>query len=369
MVEVLKKLDKKFLIIAGVIIVFPIVLVLFLAMIRGCGESMMTYTDYEQKMLSAAERYFKGKLPKKEAESKTVSLSKLIDKGYIKTPEKALKDDSCKGSVTVRMNGSSVEANNGGFLNYIVDLKCKNYKTTHLIDKIIEKTVTSESGLYQYDNEYVFRGNKVNNYITFYGQNYRIMSIDEYGFIKLIKDAPEPSTRYWDNKYNIEVNSSYGKNIYKDSAVLSYLLEDYQNSKKLTKKAKQHIVAHNVCIGKRDFKDYSISKELDCSEILETQIISLINVSDYARASVDPNCTTTISKSCNNYNYLSNISSSSWTTNSPSNNTYEVFFLSDGVQEVQNANTYNEYNVVIYIDGNEIYQSGKGTSIDPYIIG
>ena len=368
MVETLKKMDKKFLIFAVAIIMFPIVLVILLAIVRGCSNSKMTYTSYEKKMISATERYLKGKLPKEESGVKTISLSKLVDKGYIRSPKKALKDDSCEGSVTVRMNGSSIETNNGGFLNYTVDLKCKTYKTTHLIDKITEVVVTSESGLYKDGNEYIFRGNKVNNYINFYGINYRIMSTDEDGFIKLIKDSPEPSTRYWDNKYNVEVDSSYGKNIYKDSSILSYLLSDYQNSKRINKKAKQHMVAHDVCVGKRNSNDYSISKDLDCSEILENQIVSLINVSDYARASIDPNCTTTISKSCKNYNYLSNVSSSSWTTNSIKDNTYEVLFLSDGVQEIQNANTYNEYNVVIYIDGSEIYQGGRGTLSDPYIL-
>ena len=369
MVEALKRLDKKFLIIAGIIIIFPIILILFLAIIRGCSNKKLTYQTYEQKMILSAEKYFKEKLPKEEAEFKSVSLNKLVSEGYIRTPEKALSDDSCEGSVTVRMNGSSIETNNGGFLNYTVDLKCKNYRTIHLIDKITEEIVTSESGLYKDDNEYVFRGNKVKNYISFYGQNYRIISIDEEGFLKLIKESPEPTTRFWDNKYNVEVNASYGKNIYKDSSILSYLLNDYQNSKKISNKAKQRIVAHDVCIGKRNTNDYTISKELDCNEILENQVISLINVSDYARASIDPNCDSTIAKSCKNYNYLSVVAPSSWTLNSIKNNTYEVLFLSDGIQEPQTANTYNEYNIVFYIDGNELYQSGTGTINNPYIIG
>lgn len=369
MVEAFKRLDKKFLIIAGIIVLFPIILILFLAIIRGCSNAKLSYQTYEQKMITSAGSYFNGKMPEQEAESKTVSLKKMVEKGYIKSPEKALKDNSCEGSVTVRRNGSSVDTNDGGFLNYTVDLKCKDYKTSHLLDKITEEIVTSESGLYKDENEYIFRGNKVNNYINFYGQNYRIMSIDEDGLVKLIKEVPEPSTRFWDNKYNVEVNSSYGKNIYKDSAILSYLITDYQNSKRISKKAKEHIVAHDVCVGKRSVNDYSISKELDCSEILEKQIVSLINVSDYARASIDPNCDSTIAKSCKNYNYLSNVSASSWTMNSIKENTYDVLFLSDGVQEVQPASTYSEYSMILYIDGNELYQDGKGTANDPYKIG
>ena len=368
MVDFLKKLDKKFLIFAAFIILFPIILVLFLAIVRGCGNSQMSYKNYEEKMISATQRYLKGKLPTEEAEFKTVTLKKLVDKGYIKSPEKALKDDTCKGSVTVRMNGSSFEINNGGFLNYTVSLNCKEYNTVHLVDKITENIVETESGLYETEDGYIFRGNKVNNYINFFGQTYRIMSIDKDGILKLIKDSPEGAARIWDNKYNTQINKNVGKSIYKDSVILSYLNGDYQNNKKFGKKSKQHMVAYDVCVGKRSKTDYSISKAVDCSEILENQVLSLINVSDFAAASTDEDCISTSSRACRNYNYLSNIASSTWTLNSVSENTYEVFYESDGLQEYQEASVYNEYNIVIYVDGNELYSEGSGTAANPYII-
>ena len=40
----------------------------------------MTYTNYENKMISATERYLKGKLPKDESEVKTISLDKFAGK-------------------------------------------------------------------------------------------------------------------------------------------------------------------------------------------------------------------------------------------------------------------------------------------------
>ena len=49
-------------------------------------------------------------------------------------------------------------------------------------------------------------------------------------------------------------------------------------------------------------------------------------------------------------------------------NTYDVLFLADGVMLTQTANTYNEYSIVIYIDGNRIYTSGSGSSNDPYVV-
>ncbi len=370
MTDALKKLDKKFLIIAGSIILIPLFVIIFLVIMQSCGVKKITYDKYEEKLVSAAEKYLtkEGGAPSNEAELVTISLSTLVDGKYIKSTEKLLGDSTCNGSVDVRRNGSSIETNNGGFLNYTVNLKCSEYSTTHLVDKLLEDVVTEGSGLYKINDEYIFKGDKVNNYITFFGNNYRIMSIDENNIIKLVKESTEGTFKIWDNKFNSDASASYGKNIYKDSDILESLISEYKNSKKISKSAKKHVVAYDSCVGKRNIGDYSINKELDCSEILEKQVISLINVSDYAMASTDPDCKDANSKSCRNYNYLHHVASSTWTMNAVSNNSYEVYYMSNGLIAHDNANTYNEYNLVIYIDGNELYQEGKGTQNNPYIL-
>lgn len=369
MLDSLKKLDKKFLIIAGIIVCSPILVILFLAIIQGCTNQKISYDKYELKMIEATKKYLtdSDKLPTKEGELVTVKLSTLVKKEYIKSSEKLLDDTTCKGSVSVRNNGSSVESTNGGFLNYIVDLECKKYSTTHLVDKIKENVVTEDDGLYVDGEGYIFKGDKVKNYITLYGSSYRIVSVDNNEILKLVKTEPEFNTIIWDNKYNIETNGNSGQNIYKDSVILEYLLSDYSNPKKISSKAKQHILAYDVCIGKRDETNYSKDSSLDCSEKLEKQLISLLNVSDFAKASLDVNCADLRSRSCSNYNYLYNVVTSTWTLNANSKNTYEVIYLSDGLMEVQNANTYNEYNIVIYVDGNELYTKGTGSLNDPYV--
>ena len=130
-------------------------------------------------------------------------------------------------------------------------MDCNNYETVHLIDKIKENVVTEESGLYETQNGYIFKGNKVNNYINFYGNVYRIMSIDANGILKLVKNEPEATNRIWDNKFNVETNRSSGKNIYKDSVILEFLLNDYFNAKKINSKARAQIVAYDVCWKKK----------------------------------------------------------------------------------------------------------------------
>lgn len=370
MVNALKKMDKKFLVFAGLIVCLPIIIIVFLALIQGCGNRKVTHAKYEEKMIAALERYAKDndKVPTEEGDILTVKLSTLVNKEYIKSPEKLLDDETCKGSVTVRRNGSSVEDNDGGFLNYTVNLECKDYSTVSFVDKLKEDLVTEESGLYKTDNGYIYRGSKVKNHLTFYGNSYRIVSIDKDGILKLVRTEPEMTTRRWDNKFNVETNHASGKNIYKDSVMLDMLLNDYSNVKKISLDAKKQVVAYDVCVGKRSVLNDAIDDTVDCSELLEDQVISLLNISDYAKASLDPDCTNLRSRSCKNYNYLYDVALSTWTMNASSDNTYDVMYLSDGIMEVQTANTYAEYNYVIYIDGNQSYTVGNGTENDPYVI-
>lgn len=370
MLNSLKRLDKKFLVMVGFIIGLPIIIIVFLAVIRGCGNVKITHENYEQKMISAFEKYINDtdKTPTEEGETLTVELSTLVEEGYIKSTQSLLDDDTCSGSVSVRRNGSSVEANNGGYLNYTVDLSCDGYVTVHLVDKLKEELTTEDSGLYQDGDGYIYKGKKPKNYITFFGINYRIMSIDKNGILKLVKSEPEAINRVWDNKFNVDTNRSSGKNIYKDSLILEFLLNDYDNVKKISIDAKPYIVAYNACIGRRSANDYSIDSAKDCAEVLEKQVISLLSISDYAKASLDSDCVGLNSLSCNNYNYLHGVASSTWTSNVSLDNTYEVLYLSDGRISQQNANTSNYYNIVIYIDGELLYTSGSGSLEDPYVI-
>ena len=367
MVEALKKIDKKILIIAGCIILLPILLIVFLAIFQGCSNSKLTYEEYENKMISIMEEYIKDKQPKNEGETVTVMLSDLVKDGYIKSPEKLMNDNTCEGSVTARRNGSLIEENNGGYINYTVDLECDNYKTETIKSSLLKQLTTSGSGLHKQGNDYVFKGDDVDNYITFYDSQYRIIKMDSNGFLKLVKVERGAMTEYWDNKYNTEVNNSYGKNIYADSSILKKLLSEYSDGKNISEQAKRHIVAHDICIDSRDVSNVAINPEKVCSHVLKNQLVSLIDVIDYANASLDSECNSISSMSCNNYNYLHALNLRTWTLNAVANNTYEVYYLGSGIVRSQRASKYDSYNMVIYIDGNE-KAVGQGKENLPYVI-
>ena len=362
----LKKFDKKFIYICGILLGLPIILIIFLAMFRGCSSGV-SYSSYENKMVSAAKKYVKEKKksPKIDGEVVTINLDDLIKDDYIKDPEKALEDNSCTGSVTVRNNGSSVESNKGGYYMYIPDLKCDKYKTTHIIDKLMEDVVTSKSGLYQVEDGYVYKGDKVNNYISFFDKKYRILSIDSNGILKLVKVSPEKSRITWDKKYNTESKKISGKNDYSDSNIIDELLTKYT---KMSEKQKQHMIGYNVCYGNRSLEYKNVDKANECYKTLENQFVSVMNTYDYAMASYDTECNKIAAGSCRNYNYLYNTLDTTWLMNGVLDNSYEVYYYATGTIETSNANASRKYNMVIYIDGNELFDKGDGSENNPYII-
>jgi len=369
MVEALKKIDKKILIIVGAILVLPLLIIIFLAIIQGCSNSKIMPEKYEEKMISAAESYFKDKggLPSIESETKSVKLSTLVKNDYIKSTEDLLGDDSCSGSVTVRRNGALYDQNEEGYLNYTVDLVCDKYETKTLKREILKDLVTQGNGVYELNGHYVYKGDEVNNYITFFDKNYIILNIDENGIAKLLKIEKENLDKVWDNKYNIENDSLSGINNYKESSIYKSLIDDYNSEKVISLDAKKHLVAKDVCIDSTSYTTGNI-KNYNCSNKIEKQVISLIDIDDYALASLDVNCTSLYSKSCINYNYLKNIKLSTWTMNSLLDNSYEVYYLSNGNAKKQVASEYRYYNIVVYIDTNEIIASGDGSESDPYVI-
>ena len=364
MSDKLKQIDKKYLMIGGAIIGLLVLVIIIMVVIKLLSGPGKNYNKVEQKIVTAAQEYFKKNpdaIPK-EGTSTHIDADTLITDGHLKDLEKLI-DDTCTASVTVM--------NNGGKSLYLPDLECTEYKTIHFKEKIVEDQLVKdsenpyESGLYEVDGEYIFKGKNTNNYVSFGTLTWRILKIDKNGNLKLIKEPAEKSKKIWDNKYNIELKKSRGVNDYANSYLLEYLNESYEG---VNDNNKAHLIPHDVCIGKRSFKNTKISYDVDCSEVLENQYLSTINTLDYPMASLDENCKEVGSGSCTNYNYLNSTITTSWTTIGSADNTYEVFYISAGYVGTLNANKSNSYNWVVYVSGEELYTTGDGTLENPYVI-
>lgn len=359
MMDIFKKTDKSFLIKCGILLIIPIIIIIILAIIRGCSSRGNNYSSYEQKMTTKASTYFKQHklLPSKEGKEVVVTLDELMLDG-LKSPNKYLKDSTCTGSVTVQKNGSEYF--------YTPYLDCSEYKTDYLVNHIKKDITTKESGLYQINNEYIYKGNKVNNYLSFFGNIYRIIKIDSNGNLRLIKEQRQDRSIQWDDKYNSSKEDNVGINEYYNSYIYDQVWSDYNNIKLFNKEVKKHMIGHTVCLDKKDENDLSMNES--CEKPLHNQYISIPTIYDYELASYDQNCKQIGDGACSNFNYLDDVLTSTWTVNTSASDDYSVYYLAGSYIDTQSANNYKNYYWVISISGNELYISGSGTEKDPYII-
>ena len=267
--------------------------------------------------------------------------------------------------------------NNDNNYIYIPYLKCgKYYETKTIADYILSNTeiVTSGDGLYNIGNSFVYRGENPKNYLTIGDRLYRIIEINGQE-LKLISQKRLDKTFVWDDRYNTEKDDNIGINDYSKSrlkeslnAVINTNKTDNNDEVFFSDLEKNKIIPHDICIGKRSMALSEISSSNECQKIEPNQKLSLITVSDYARASIDTNCKTIFDKSCMNYNYFTNINNILRTITALSDNSYQVFYINDGVaQPTRAASTFTTY-IVVYINELSLYSKGDGSLENPYII-
>lgn len=344
------KIIRIFIILILVIIIGIIIIVSVL----GNKETKLTNNS----LVIAAKRYTANtpnSLPINEYDSRDITLNKLVSEGYIKT------SSTCNSYVTV------VKVNNDYV--YTPYTKCGDKNDSKLlINKIKENIVTSGEGLYYYNNEYIFRGENPNNYVSLGDSKWRIIGIDNNN-IKLIYSGTYVESESWDEKYNTTTNQKDGINDYINNSGNSniknyldkYILENSDDIFIPSNKAK--LVKHKVCIGKIDID----SNDIDvCKETLDDQLVSVINIKDYINASLDPNCNAATSINCQNYNFLNK---SGWTISAKSTDNVYVYYIQTQ-NGIKAAKGYlgKPIRPVIEIRGNSIYLSGDGTRENPYTL-
>lgn len=355
-----------------IIITILLIIVLWLFSLTSSKEKD-DYSKYEDKMISAAKNYYKvnkSSLPEKN-QSSEITLDKLIELKYLANYSQL---KSCTGSVTVENVDNSYQ--------YTSYLDCEDkYSSKVLVNKLIssDNIVTSDSGLYSMNNEYVYRGEEPNNYVSFGDRLWRIVKIDSNKDIVLITKDFYYYSNIWDDRYNSDIQRDYGYNIYEKSRIKEFLDDVYTNSinnivnekydiRILSKKNASKLLGYKLCIGKVDINQTVNNNTYECSRVLENTKLGLLTVSDYVNASTDSNCKTPDSISCKNYNYL--VKQASWWLVSGSNSsTYEAYLVnSTGVIEKAKTSRTARIRPVIHLSSNTRYTSGKGTFNKPYVI-
>ena len=371
----LKGKMRKILLLVVLLTVLLIIIIWLLSLTTGKNRS---YKEIESTMKKAAEKYYsnhKSELPTNDKGTSEVSVQKLINGNYMKEISSYKSGSgSCSGKVVVE--------NNDDTYLYIAYLDCgEKYVTTELFREITkaENIVTEDSGVYYMNDEYVYRGENVNNFVKIDENLWRIVKVDKNNEVVLILDEPYVNVQNWDNRYNTARKMSYGYNDYKKSRLKEVNDAIYEASKKgdtskykkplLSKNAIKYISGYDLCYGNRAANDTTNNNSIECYSKIENTKIGALTLSDFINASLDKECTSSVSKSCQNYNYLLNNKKTFWLVTGNPANTYEVYRVSQyGKLESIQASSYSSIRPVIHLNSKTMFSSGSGEEVNPYTI-
>ncbi len=361
------KIDQKLLrimsVIAGVFIIIVLVIVMITTIIKN---KKLNLEDFEFRIVTLAEKYYKSNESVLPSEGDTVSVSiqhfldnKSLKRNVLKTGE------TCYGEVKV--------TNNNGYYLYLPFLKCDDNEPKLLADVLTadENIVNSSHGLYNYNNTYIYRGEVDNNYVSFANKLWRILRINEDGTIRMM-DINKDIRNAWDNRYNSEERGRRGLNDYVQNDDINSRIKDklekmYNDDRYFTDKNRAYLTKHDLCVGKRNIEDEGSDGLIECADIIPNQMLGLIQVNEIMLASLDDDCTKPKDRPCTNYNYLTNFENATWTITADSETSYKVFTLTNSIN-VTDATNLNPVKAVVHLTEHALYSSGSGTQDDPYII-
>lgn len=363
-----EKLEKVFKKKIGIIVGFLILIIVILfggAFLYNKFFYKRSYTEIENIMLEAGKRYYSNRtnsLPVNINDTVSVSVNDLVSSEEMKPISFYLKDESisCSGNVNV--------TNVNGEYRYVPVLDCNElYKTKKFTDYIQKNVpvVTSGNGLYNLNDELVYRGDTVDNYLKFSNKLYRIVKFSNGQPVIIYTEKLE--SRVWDNRYNIDKESTLGINDYSVSRIREYLDNLYKGTTLVKVQDKLMVAGHNLEIGRRRNSDVDKTGSLEKAAVMENQFIGLLPIYDFLNASLDVNCKATTSASCMNYNYLSKYKYTWWTTTASSVNSYKIYRIGKSAS-LTSANSSAYVRPVLYLAKDALYVSGNGSKENPYIV-
>lgn len=364
--EYIKKIGTKNLIIIGIVFISVITCAVIGSLIYYNFFYKKSFSEIEDIMINAAKSYYsknKDELPENISESTQIEVSTLVSQEYMKSIADYTKDEdiACNASVNV--------TNINNTYRYTPLLDCgDDYKYETIINHIKENEpiVTEKEGLYQIDNDLIFRGEKLKNYVKFANHNWRIIKISDDKIYLILTDTLERTI--WDDRYNSERNNNYGINDYSVSRIRDYVNKLYTGNSIFSDEDKLLLANFNLNIGKIGETDDGKSAELEQSNVIENQYIGLITVRDFMNASLDATCKTPENRSCTNYNFLSDYDYNFFTMTGDKDKSYNIYQASKTSGLYLTRASYKGYvRPVISITKDALYVSGNGTSKKPYI--
>ena len=242
-----------------------------------------------------------------------------------------------------------------------------NIKETKLAaDMLIETVVDTGDGLYldtYEEGRYIYKGANPNNYITFNNETWRILSVEDDGSLKIIRNESIGNMAWTDSPLNDWNNAS----------LKTYLNNDYLNTITVNK---NKIIPRTWSIG--DVNSSAIMTDLVASEnSTQSQSFSvgLITVSEYLRVSNNAEECNSVELNninnsvCRSSNWIYNLilTGESMYTISQAINGYIYRIVNFGYFDVSGGGGNNAVFPVIYLTP-DITITGDGTTDSPYKI-
>jgi len=290
--------------------------------------------------------------------------------------------------------------------NLSITAKGNIKKNLKAANQLIETAVTTGDGLYADEYEegrYVYKGANPNNYITFNNDQWRIISVEKDGTLKIMRkdnignmawDTDDTTTgrnnanntycqissgtyygcNAWSKMEGTWTNANKTGTVTQDASLNTYLNNDYYNS--LNSEAQALIQTHSWGIGGVTYGNTDLAAQIaDENETTWNGNIGLMSVSDVIRANTNTeqcgnfSLNKLNSSTCKTTNYIVPTSGSIWTISPHASYPYYVFdVISDG--RVYRSDAYYSGGIVVpvlYLTSN-IQLNGEGTSSNPYTI-
>ena len=230
--------------------------------------------------------------------------------------------------------------------------------------------VTSGDGLYAdtyEEGRYIYKGSNPNNYITFSGETWRIISVESDNTIKIMRN---------ESIGNIAWDDTNSNNWARPATLNTYLNEEYLP----TLSDSDKVVAHNFSVGAVTRDNNDLADQInDENGTTWNGEVGLITVSEHLRANTNTTQCGTLSlnndncDTCKDTNWMYGAVPSGgdmWTI-SPRASNYDtqVFYVGDnGYLSTDNV-FYSDSGVVpvLYLSS-DITLQGEGTKQDPFVI-
>lgn len=233
-------------------------------------------------------------------------------------------------------------------------------------DSIKDNVVTSGDGLYKdtyEDGRYFFKGRNPNNYIIFNHSEWRILSLEQDGTVKIIKEE------------KLGDNSGYNENYVLGSSASNWISK-YYNS--MTQTSKNQIQSHTFAVGTVVVDNDDLATQInDENSSKSTANIGMLTVSEYIRTNSNTSQCGTMQKtnevySCDNttwiYYQIYGDQDSLWLANKSKSDSRDRFITNNGtISDFQENMNDGAVKPVVYLKSNLTF-SGSGTREDPFEI-